>query len=62
MFSKGRKRLKERTLNKSLTLGEKQMAQVTYRGVQYTTGTQKSEKQQSELTYRGQKYVAGAKK
>ncbi len=39
------------------------MAKVTYRGVQYTTGTQnQTQKQQSELTYRGQKYVVGAKK
>ena len=59
MFSKGRKsRLKERT-NHPTTLGANQMAQVTYRGVQYDTNRNKTQQNSNkvELTYRGVRQV-----
>ena len=53
----GRKsRLKERGLI-HLTFRRKQMAQVTYRGVQYDTNERKqTASAKSELTYRGVKH------
>ena len=54
--------MKER-INHPTTLGENQMAQVTYRGVKYDTNSAKGsdQKQQETLTYRGQKYAVGVK-
>ncbi len=64
MFSKGRKRrLKERS-NQPNPTGETQMAQVTYRGVQYDTKNrpnQNTQQNDTPLVYRGIKVAKGDK-
>ena len=54
ILARGRKsRLKER-INHPITLGENQMAQVTYRGIKYDTDRNKTQQTSKvDLTYRG---------